>query len=373
MEQLIVGAGLSGMVASILLARRGYKVRVLEKYKTVGGQPERWPAVDVTPMAPELLSKYLGIEIGEPQVKQTKALRAFLWGERFRVPLEGSNLCCVERGPRKTGLDGYLWRLAESEGVKFEFECPVSGQGALSVLTPRTIIATGLYVESFDALRIPYQMGWCYGLKGHTSKEGEAAIFFGDYTTDYGYWSCMNGIDMVFLFRRGPISPKDLGQFEKEIKEEGLKGGQWLFGYGPTPTASFSNPRLFCGNKILAGTLAGMIEPFVLFGVHGALVSGKISAMAVEDANDALREFKKALFAWKRALLARKVYDKSPQDFRKQGVIGINRILRTLGPSLGGRLLEKGFSSVPGYRMVVAKRYKNYSDSNSSSCVGVSK
>jgi phytoene dehydrogenase-like protein len=31
-EQLIVGGGLSGLVAAINLARRGHKIRVLEKY-----------------------------------------------------------------------------------------------------------------------------------------------------------------------------------------------------------------------------------------------------------------------------------------------------------------------------------------------------
>jgi hypothetical protein len=179
-----VGAGLAGLVAAITLARKGYEVRVLEKYKTVGAQPERWPMVDVTPFLPERMSRYLGIEVGAPQVQPCKQLNGYFWGEAFEVPIGRTNLCVVERGPRKTGLDGYLLEVALAEGVKVEFEHPVMGQGAIADLPPDTIMATGLYADVFDALNIPYQMGWCYGAKGHGDRECEAAIYFGDYTKD---------------------------------------------------------------------------------------------------------------------------------------------------------------------------------------------
>lgn len=349
-ERLIVGAGLSGLVAAINLARRGYHVRVLEKYKTIGGQPERWPAVDVTPMEPELLGRYIGIPIGEPQIKPTRSLAGCFWGKEFDVPLGGSTLCCVERGPRKTALDGYLYELAVSEGVRFEFEYPVLGQGQVAALPADTIIATGLYAESFDALGIPYQMGWCYGAKGKSDRDSEASIYFGDYTTDYGYWACLNGIYSILFFRRGPISDADLAAFEREFERtQGEPPGEWMFGYGPTPTRRLNNPRLFASDKILAGTLSGMIEPFALFGVHGALSSGRIAALAVEDRSVAYLEFNKCLHAWKRMLLNRKVYDRAPAAFRRWNVIGLNTVLGRLGPDAGGRLLKKAFAAVPGY------------------------
>jgi flavin-dependent dehydrogenase len=128
-EQLIVGAGLAGLVAAITLARKGHKVRVLEKYKTVGAQPERWPAVDVTPFLPEKMSRYLGIPLGAPQIQPCGQLNGYFWGKPFEVPIGRSNLCLVERGPRKTGLDGYLLEIAEAEGVKVEYEQAVLGQG----------------------------------------------------------------------------------------------------------------------------------------------------------------------------------------------------------------------------------------------------
>ncbi|MFH1149049.1 MAG: NAD(P)-binding protein [Actinomycetota bacterium] len=353
-EQLVVGAGLAGLTAATLLARKGYEVRVLEKYKTVGGQPERWPCVDVTPMLPDRLGDYIGIPLGDPQVKPCKRLNGYFWGKGpYDVPLGRLDLCCVERGPRKTALDGYLRDLAEEAGVKIEYGSPVLGQGEIAALPPDTIIATGLYAESFDALGIPYTMGWCYGTKGTIEdKDSEAAIYFGDYTNDYAYWACLNGIWMILFFTRNPIRRSELESFEDEAgRTEGLKAEEWLYGYGPTPTRKLSNPRLFASDKILAGTLSGMIEPFSLFGVHGALVSGKIAAMAVEDRSAAYLEFRRCLHSWREMLLQRRIYNAMSMGMRRRAIIGLNETLKHTG-DFGAWMLTGMFRAVPGYRRV---------------------
>lgn len=351
-EQLIVGAGLSGLVAAINLARRGHAVRVLEKYRTVGAQPERWPAVDVTPMDPGKLGAYIGIPLGQPQVKRCASLTGYFWGREFDVPIARSGLCCVERGPRSTGLEGYLLEMALAEGVRVEFERPVLGQGEIAALPRGTIIATGLYAESFDALGIPYRMGYCYGGKGRSDRDAEALIYFGDYTDDYAYWASLNGVDMMFFFTRRPIRKERFAQFEREIEAtQGLRYSEWLAGYGPTPTVRLSNPRLFAAGKILAGTVSGMMEPFVLFGVHGALVSGKIAAMAVEDPGAAWLEFRRCLAGWRTSLLNRRVYDRMPAPMRRAAVTGLNDVLSASG-RLGELALSGAFRAVPGYRRV---------------------
>jgi flavin-dependent dehydrogenase len=348
-EQIVVGAGLSGLVAAIELARRGRGVRVLEKYATVGAQPERWPAVDVTPMLPERMSRYLGIDIGEPQVKPCRKLNGYFWGEKYEVPIGRADLCVVERGPQKTGLDNYLYEVALAEGVKVEFETPVTGQGGIAGLPADTIVATGLYADVFDALGIPYQMGWCYAAKGHGDRDGQSAIYFNDYTRDYAYWANMNGYDWTLFFTRNPIRKGDLDRFALELAEtEGIEAAEWFHGYGPTPTARFDNPRLFASDKILAGTISGMMEPFVLFGVHGALVSGKIAAMAVEDRGEAYREFRRQLATWRRMLLNRKVYNHMSMPVRRATVTGLNTVLSSTG-DLGARILSGAFHAVPGY------------------------
>ena len=74
-----------------------------------------------------------------------------------------------------------------------------------------------------------------------------------------------------------------------------------------TPTGSFSNPRLYCGNLILAGTLSGMQDPSMVLGVHGALVSGRIAAMAVHDRERATEEFRRMNRWWKLGYLTRRL------------------------------------------------------------------
>lgn len=65
-EIAVVGAGLSGLVAAINCARAGHKVTVLEKYDRVGGEPENHPSVDSTPMLPDRLGSYIGVELKSP-------------------------------------------------------------------------------------------------------------------------------------------------------------------------------------------------------------------------------------------------------------------------------------------------------------------
>ena len=58
----IVGAGLSGMVAAINLAREGHQVVVLEGADRIGGDPLHHPAIHGTPMNFDLIKDYVGID-----------------------------------------------------------------------------------------------------------------------------------------------------------------------------------------------------------------------------------------------------------------------------------------------------------------------
>ena len=53
-EALVVGAGPAGLVAAINLAREGFKVRVFEKEKQIGGYPHWHPSAHDTPVGKDL-------------------------------------------------------------------------------------------------------------------------------------------------------------------------------------------------------------------------------------------------------------------------------------------------------------------------------
>jgi len=72
-------------------------------------------------------------------------------------------------------------------------------------------------------------------------------------------------------------------------KYEGKKITGWRQFFGGAPKDA---PQLIRDDKfILAGTLAGFIETNLGFGITGALISGKIAAMAVTDPEKARAEF----------------------------------------------------------------------------------
>ena len=78
----IVGAGISGLTAAITARRMGYEVRVLEKFSRAGGAPGGHPTVDSTPLDPALLTRWLGVPIGEPQVGPADCMHIYVFGRK---------------------------------------------------------------------------------------------------------------------------------------------------------------------------------------------------------------------------------------------------------------------------------------------------
>ena len=59
----IYGAGLSGLAASIILARKGYDVTVFEKEERVGLLGNYTPSVQMTPFDFKKMKDYIGIDV----------------------------------------------------------------------------------------------------------------------------------------------------------------------------------------------------------------------------------------------------------------------------------------------------------------------
>lgn len=347
-ENVVVGAGLSGLVAAINLAQDGRDVVVLERESRVGGSPLYHPSPEGTPIDIEALRMYAGVDVG-PAVAPFKVGRAVVYGEMIPVEMDAISSYVIERGPRSTSLDSHLYRLAQDAGVKFEFNHPVYSNDDIAKLPPDTIVATGLYFEGFDACRVAYLTSFHYVARRMIEDidANHVTVYHGEFTTDYAYTSSVNGVQFAHVFQRGPIGRDALKAFEEQVfVSEGIEfTGGWAHFTFPVPAASANNPRLFAGDKILAGTLAGCIESYMFFGIHGALVSGKIAAMAVGDKAVALEEFRLATRSFKSAYYLKKLARMQPHALQRLALAaGVKRVFNS------PRLCTVVKEAMPGWR-----------------------
>jgi len=352
----IMGAGLAGLSAAITARSMGYEVTCLDKYDQVGGMPEAHPAVDATPMNPERMSAWLGVPLGEPQMTPCRTMHVYVFGRKVVYDPGWMRLYNVERGHRKTAIDRYLHDIALEMGVRFEWGRGVEGQKDLAELPPDSIVATGPYREGYDALRRPYEMA--YGYTATTAYHGEGAhvaAYFDEYTKDYAYVASANGVVFALFFSRRPVDDAQLGRWRAQLEEtEGIIFKRWDPQQGAFASRYPSSPRLFWGDKILAGTLAGAQDPGTYFGCHGAMVSGKIAALALEDKAEAQRLFRQCSHGWNRMWFGRKVFiNYAPDPLRKVGLtLGMTAMTRF--PAFGD-FVGAGFCEViPGYRLLRA-------------------
>jgi flavin-dependent dehydrogenase len=359
-EKIVVGAGLAGLCAAINLRRQGHEVRVLERRDGVGG-PARdmvtgeltYVRADGTPMDTGKLADYTGIDIS-PACKPWHENRIYSFGRRYDVVFpKNVPASLVERGARKDSLDMFLYNIAVEEGVKFEFNYPVKTSKDFDELPPKTILATGLFENSFRALGIPYipvEGLFAYGLM--PDHNGPSFILYMDkYTWDYAFFSTINGVAGALLFqRKRPLSGEAKAWFPEQLaKDEGIEFPEWHeLDVGVFPMGSLGNPRLFHDRFILAGTLAGVLDPVLLFGVHGAMASGKIAAMALSQPERAYGEFRKINLLWKLSYINRLIIEWTHPYGLRFG----SQLILNLYPYYSDYLLRYVFLLVPGWLRV---------------------
>ncbi|MFH1149046.1 MAG: NAD(P)-binding protein [Actinomycetota bacterium] len=352
-EQIIVGAGLSGMVAAINLAREGFKVRVRERRQSIGGLTDieglEGRVINIgdgTPINLERLAAYTGIDIS-PVAVPLKECRNHVYGKTVDLAFyEGVPTYLVERGPRPSSLDVFLYDLAVAEGVEFTFNDTVTD---FSDLPPDSIVATGLFGEAWPALGVPHMQVFGYLAMSKTDEpDAKVILYFDEYTRDYAFYSQVNGARGACLFSRGrPLDVSVKDRFERQLAEnDGIVFEGWdAVSIGALPVLSSRNPRLFAKNFILAGTLSGTIDPLLLFGVHGGLVSGKIAAMAVTDHQAALEEFNRINEYFRLGFLLSTLYRTVPIWMLKQMTWAGLRLYPVMAPLAG----ERAFRLLPGY------------------------
>ena len=284
----IYGAGMSGLVAAINLAREGYAVTVYEREEAYGGDTLYNPSTHTTPILPAKVSEYIGIDI-TPAFKPLVDLPFYFHDTRVQFPTSG--MYAVERGDRPSSLDSLLYPQACELGVRFRFNTPLEKE-AIPTLPPGTIIACGLSPEVYDMLAVPYRKVYGWISRGEIGFDCRTWVWVDECVSEYGYLSSVNNYYYDLLFSFQPIGAESLARYKDFMKrKEGVEHAAWEQITGAVPVADPANPQLVRGGHICCGTISGFMDPIGLFGITGALISGKIASLAVSDMARAKREF----------------------------------------------------------------------------------
>jgi len=322
-ELLVVGAGLSGMVAALELARKGHRVRVRDGAEGPGLGAAPYPSVHTTSIDLEATSLYLDLDLSD--LFTPVRICPFLLGSQvLHPPLHLLDLHSVERGPRPGSLDLFLYRACLEAGVSFEFESPLVEEELVS-LPSGTILACGLNPRVYRLLGLPF-VSW-HGLyrTSRTDEEGISRVWVGRGVSEYGYLSTCRDLAFELIFSQQPVGEMEATWYEEETGSP-LRGG-WRSASGAVPLASPHQPRLFHRRFILAGTLSGAMDPFFWFGICGALVGGKIAALAIHDPERAEREFAAMTRGFATGWWAKRFWYLLRRDPRR-----LQRIVERLGP-----------------------------------------
>jgi len=286
----IYGAGLSGLTAAINLARDGYKVTVFEKEKTLGGAKTYTPSVHATPIHFEKMKNYIGIDV-EPFFSKLDIFKANIYNKN--VTFKPDHIYVTERGSSKDALDYNLYKIAEEEGVNFEFSHPLTTDN-IHELKEGSIIAIGQNTPISKNLKIRHiPLKHYHAVKKTNNKKNICVAFFSQKNSGYFYIASKNGLISASIGFRQSSKAKYLRDVIEKIKQtEGFEFDKWTL----TPYAIFAEKiQLFkkIANKkiILAGYISGFFDPFFNFGVNSALVSGKIAAITVRSEKQGQQEF----------------------------------------------------------------------------------
>ena len=192
-------------------------------------------------------------------------------------------------------------------------------------------------------LKIPHKKFKHVIGRGKSELKNTCLAYFDSYAVNYGYISIKNGLLSASLGYRLNKPDENLNRFEKVVKEtEGIEFSKWtsMIDSHPTRIQLFKNVS---GKRlILAGSISGFFDPFFSFGVNGALISGKIAALATISKKRALQEYESYFNKLNKMFLVDALYSSIP--FRKQF---LNVLLKFFPKHLP--IIKGDLQSIPGY------------------------
>ncbi len=280
----IYGAGLSGCIAAIHLGRAGLEVHLHDRERRPGGNPAWQPSIQTTVLDAQATWKFLGLDLSAC-FQPVETTTFYRYGRSDLLHL--ADFYVTERGPRPGSLDMHLFQLACQAGAVFHPAQALESQ-ALADSGP-VILACGLDGPAYAHLGLPCVPIYGYRAVMRSGRDRQLLSYMLPCTHyDFAYLAAANGLLFGLLFSRRRLPPASLGEFTRVLEQtEGVRLPRWMASEG----AVAARPNLYWKGRLLAGSLAGCIDPFLLHGISGGLVSGYIAAQAVLNPPDARRLF----------------------------------------------------------------------------------
>jgi len=351
-EVIIYGAGMSGMVAAINLAGEGRKVIIHDMEEGYGGTRLYNPSTHVTPMDVRRTCDYIGIDVS-PVFHLVEDCPLYFHDTKVPLPLD--ELQAVERGNRPGSLDTLLYQECQKLGVEFNFSSPLTKE-LIPKLPPGTIVACGLVPKAYDMVGVPYipWNGWVS--RGEADFTNRAWMWFDESIAEYGYISSVNNYYFNLLFSFG-AHPRDdaLPRYKDWMKRIwGMEHDNWEYRGGAVPLATPDNCKLFRKGLIMCGTISGAMDPFMGFGISGALVTGKIAAQAVSDPAGAQSQFDHFMRQYRRVFYAKVVWRRVVRPYvktleRAVKLVGLKRAGQLVMPRSRAKLPVPVLYTIPGF------------------------
>jgi flavin-dependent dehydrogenase len=273
-----------------------------------------------------------------------------------RVEAPHNRLFTVERGSRPGSIDSLLYPMCLELGIKFHFGSTLKKED-IPRLAPNTIIACGLSPSAYEMLDIPFVRWYGWLSRGECGFSNYSWIYLDKNVTDFGYLASVNNYYFNLYYSTRHVDREALDGYRAFMRRnEGLEQTDWEYVSGAVPLASPDNPRLFRGERgdlIMCGTISGAMDPMMWFGILGAIVTGKVAALAVTDREKAQGEFERFTRRFGAALFL-----KNQVFYRlRPHVDAMERAINALGVPRVERLVSmvekkdlKG--SIPGFGML---------------------
>ena len=267
----------------------------------------------MTPINFKKMKEFIGIDV-EPCFSELKTFKAYIYSKI--VNFNPKYIYVTERGSNKTSLDYYLFKIAQKEGVNFEFSHPLTLDKIKSIPN-NSIISTGTYSGLCKYLKLR-QTPFIH-FDSHIKKQGIdnfCLAYFDSYIGGYGYAYTAAKDELVsgeIDFYLNQPSEKYLEVFKKKIKESiDLEFNEWSLVNDYYPEKLYLLKKLHGKTFVLAGAISGFHDPFFGFGINSALISGKIAAMTIVSKKKGAQEFNRFITNLSRMFILSKIYNYLP-------------------------------------------------------------